>query len=280
MKNFAHLFKMGRPVNALLALIGALPAAVLSGISTPQAVIYSLPLFLLVFAGNIHNDICDIVTDKINSPKRALAQGLITKKAAWIGVIINSVLALLISLAISPYHFFQSSIILAILFLYNAYLKRTPIVGNVAVALLCAVAPLFPMGGEWTTPVLWASFFAGAFNLIREMIKDIQDVEGDADAGMLSTAVMLGPKTTLRLARFLWMLVLLSPLLPFLAEDFGLVYLLGIMVLYFPMITTGFVLSFARIEASRIKFLSLSLKLGGAGVIASLFLEAYLGITI
>ncbi|MDB9744170.1 UbiA family prenyltransferase [Fibrobacterales bacterium] len=278
MKNFRHLFKMGRPINALLALLGALPAAILSGVATPQAVIYSLPLFLLVFAGNIHNDICDIIADRINSPKKTLVQGLLTKKAAWVGAIISSVLALLISLAISPYHLYQSLIILLVLFFYNRYLKRTPIVGNLAVALLCAAAPLFPMGGEWTIPVLWASFFAGVFNLIREMIKDIQDVEGDSDAGMFSTAVMLGPKTTLRLARFLWMLAILTPLLPFMAEDFGLIYLLGIMVFYFPIIVTGFVISFAKIETERMRFLSLSLKLGGAGVIISLFLEAYINL--
>lgn len=264
-------------MNALLALVGALPAAILSGVATPQAVIYSLPLFLLVMAGNIHNDICDIIADRINSPKKALVQGLITIKVAWVGTIISSVLALLISIAISPYHLFQSALILAVLFLYNRFLKRTPIVGNIAVALLCAAAPLFPMGGEWTTPVLWAAFFAGVFNLIREMIKDIQDVEGDSNAGMFSTAVMLGPKTTIRLARFLWMLALMTPLMPFLSKDFGLIYLLGIMVLYFPIIVTGFALAFAKIETNRTLFLSLSLKLGGAGVITSLFLEAYLG---
>lgn len=263
-----------------MALIGALPAAVLSGLATPQAVIYSLPLFLLVLAGNIHNDICDVVADRVNSPRKPLVTGLISQKSAWKATIISSVLALLISIAISPYHLFQSLIILTILFLYNLYLKRTPLVGNIAVAALCAFAPMFPMGGEWTTPVLWAALFAGVFNLIREMIKDIQDVEGDSAAGMFSTAVSFGPKTTLRLARFLWMLVLLTPLLPFLSEDFGLIYLLGIMVLYFPIIMSGFAVSFARIESARIKFLSLSLKLGGAGVIASLFLEAYLGITI
>jgi geranylgeranylglycerol-phosphate geranylgeranyltransferase len=277
MKTFAYLLKMGRPMNAVLALLGALPGAVLSGMATPQALIYSLPLFFLVLAGNIHNDICDIQTDRINGPKKALVRGLISKKQAWLGFWINSLLALGISILISPYHLFQGLIILSVLFLYNRYFKRTPLIGNVAVAFLCAAAPLFPMGGEWTVPVLWAAYFAAGFNLIREMVKDIQDVDGDAEAGMFSTAVMLGPKTTLRLSRFLWMLILGSPILAFLSKDFGLIYLLGIIVLYFPIAFTGFILSFAPIENRRMAFLSLSLKLAGTGLIVSLYLEAYLG---
>ena len=72
----------------------------------------------------------------------------------------------------------------------------------------------------------------------------------------------------------------MTPLLPFLSKDFGLIYLLGIMVFYSPITMTGFALSFAKIDTNRTKFLSLSLKLGGAGVIVSLFLEAYLGVVV
>jgi hypothetical protein len=88
----------------------------------------------------------------------------------------------------------------ALLLVYNRRLKGTPVLGNLAVALLCALAvwftefPLPPRGA------LPAALFALLATFARELVKDAEDVAGDRAAGLRTLAVAAGAGTARKLA--------------------------------------------------------------------------------
>ena len=111
----------------------------------------------------------------------------------------------------------------ASLHVYSNYLKKTVLIGNISIALLCAVLPLlvflFDMPGIIQTyydtkgvfllsngaktynevffdivlnSVLLLSLFVFLVTLIREIIKDVEDEKGDRQAGYRTLAVRFG----------------------------------------------------------------------------------------
>jgi geranylgeranylglycerol-phosphate geranylgeranyltransferase len=161
----------------------------------------ALALVFLVGAGNIHNDCVDIHVDRLNCPNRALPAGrwtLAQAQAAWL---VCGLVALSLGALASLEIFLQVVGMSVLLVLYNLKLKGTPLVGNFVVALLCAWAVALAVEGPWS-PLVWvAGSFAFVLTMLREMVKDIQDFEGDGAKGVRSTAVVLGPLLTWDLVR-------------------------------------------------------------------------------
>jgi 4-hydroxybenzoate polyprenyltransferase len=164
-----------------------------------------LSVILINAAGYIINDICDIETDKINKPQKVYIDSKINLKSAiryyYILNIIGIVLGIILSYKVNSSRL--SSIHLAavgLLWIYAVYLKKLPLIGNVSVALLSSVLILIPVFFE---PIVFynntESFndsikiilkcslvyaaFAFLIQMIREIIKDLQDVDGDKATG-------------------------------------------------------------------------------------------------
>jgi 4-hydroxybenzoate polyprenyltransferase len=164
-----------------------------------------LSVLLINSAGYIINDICDIETDLINKPNKVYINNhLPLKKAAMFYYILNIsgiVLGIILSLKVNAMRL--SSIHLAaigLLWVYAMYLKKLPFIGNLSVALLSSVLILMPIFFEpiifynnteafndsikiiLKCSLIYASF-AFLMQLVREIIKDLQDVEGDKITG-------------------------------------------------------------------------------------------------
>jgi geranylgeranylglycerol-phosphate geranylgeranyltransferase len=86
----------------------------------------------------------------------------------------------------------------ALLWGYSRWLKRTPLVGNLAVALVLGLAILY--GGlavtsfgdaRWAAALLGAAFAFGS-TLAREIAKDIEDAKGDAAGGARTLPIVIG----------------------------------------------------------------------------------------
>jgi 4-hydroxybenzoate polyprenyltransferase len=172
----------------------------------------SLLFFLLIVAstfiaaaGYIINDYFDIQIDAINKPDRVVINKFIKRRWAiiwhWILSIIGVGFSLYVSYKIKewPIFFINSMCVLA-LWLYSTTFKKKLLVGNVMIAALTAWvilvvylfagADLFSLKGFATNAenlnvrkffkftLLYASF-AFITTLIREVIKDLEDMEGD-----------------------------------------------------------------------------------------------------
>ncbi len=159
--------------------------------------------FFVCGFGNIVNDIVDIKPDNINHPTRALPSGIITIGAAKA----LAGLFLIVSCILSMFLNWQSIIIvdlaLILLTVYNLKLKHTPYCGNLIVALLGGLT--FILGGltigskgllELPGAIIPA-VFAFLMHLGREILKDIQDCEGDKSVGSKTAPVRSGRITPL-----------------------------------------------------------------------------------
>jgi geranylgeranylglycerol-phosphate geranylgeranyltransferase len=140
---------------------------------------------LTAAAGNVVNDIYDKESDKINHPERPLAKGVIKNNEAWAEYFVLTLAAILISALINQVAFAIVVLTSVLLYLYSTRLKKIPLLGNITIAYLTGLA--FVYGGVAVNNVKSAyvpAVFAFIINLIRELVKDIQDMEGDKKVGL------------------------------------------------------------------------------------------------
>lgn len=180
-----------------------------------DAIHFSLLVFATICiaaAGNIINDIYDIDTDTINKPDKVIVGKTITEQSAYNWFIALNVLGVgigfYLSNSIDKSGFAALFVIIsALLYVYASYLKQTFLVGNIVVSALVAMSiiivgifDLLPVITDHNrdTQVLFFkilldySLFAFMINMLREMIKDIIDVDGDYNAEMKTMPIVIG----------------------------------------------------------------------------------------
>jgi 4-hydroxybenzoate polyprenyltransferase len=208
-------------VTQFVIIYGYLPQtdAVLS-LETWQVVLLLLSTALLTASGNVINDIYDVTTDIINKPEKVLVGNSIPEKKAFTLYLVVTSSAILSGfiLANSLDKPALAGLFIAVAFLLYIYattLKSMLVVGNVvisflvgAVVLITALFELFPAitdynrGFQLEALIHLSVFalFAFLVNLLREWIKDCQDVKGDHASGRSSLPIALGRK---RAAKFM-----------------------------------------------------------------------------
>lgn len=177
-----------------------------------QFTLLILASLLIAAAGNIINDIYDIETDLVNRPDKVIVGKTISEKTAlnlFISLNILGVgLGFYLSNLIGRSGFSVIFVIIsALLYMYASYLKQTLLIGNVIVSILVAlsilIVPFFDLLPTITATnrELYLSVFnislnyaAFAFmvNLLREIIKDIEDINGDYKAQMKTLPILIG----------------------------------------------------------------------------------------
>lgn len=173
---------------------------------------------LIAAAGYIINDYFDTRADLINKPTRVVVGVAISRKVAMIlhlvlnimGVGIGVYLAFYIGLPALSLVFMLST---GLLWFYSTNYKKQFLVGNLTVAFLTALVPLMVVlfeipllnreygevmiryDADFSYLFAWVSafsFFAFITTLIREIIKDAEDFEGDNAYGMKTVPIVLG----------------------------------------------------------------------------------------
>lgn len=161
---------------------------------------------LIAAAGYIINDYFDVQIDKVNKPEKVLLNRIIKRRWAiiWHFVLssIGIVLSFYVSYKINSYIIGIGNVAcVVLLWVYSTTFKRKPLSGNVIIALLTAWSILivyFFAGakiigdGSWLHSdypfdvrmlfkfTLMYAGFAFVLTLIREAVKDLEDMEGDA----------------------------------------------------------------------------------------------------
>ncbi len=180
-------------------------------------------------AGYLHNDIADSEIDLINKADKQWIGRYISEQTAWYFYVFFNTLALFAAFSIGSFSLGVVFIGSAIgLWLYSAWLKKTALWGNIVVALLSALS--FALIGIREWELLSASIsdvrlnflayylgFAFICSLIRELVKDIEDLKGDAALGAKTLPIVVGVLATRRLLLVLCsiLVLLFVPLLPF-----------------------------------------------------------------
>jgi len=166
-------------------------------------------------AGNSMNDVIDLEIDQHNRPDRPLpsgqlAVGVALAVAALLGVV-GLCLAFLAGLVPGMIAF----VVVTGLALYNWWLKRTGLAGNVLVSLIAASTFAYGAAaagnwGRWWIPAL----FAACYHAGRELIKGFEDTRGDELLNIRSVARVHGDRAACRSAALLLGLVALAAPLP------------------------------------------------------------------
>ncbi len=183
--------------------------------------------------GNIINDIYDVEIDKINKPNKVLIGKSITERSATrLYIILNVIgvgIGFYLSNTIEKPGFAALFIILsALLYIYASYLKGVLIIGNLIISalvamsliivglfdLLPAITPQNQVGQSAVFRiVLDFALFAFFINFIREIVKDLQDINGDKKGGINTLAIVIGRKRTILVISILGMFLLFGVIL-------------------------------------------------------------------
>lgn len=181
----------------------------------------------------IANDIVDLEIDRINNPKRPLPSNRITITQAKILVFLFIVLGLWLSITLNFYNFLIAVIFWFLGIIYNKYLKKTGILGNLIVSASVAIPFIYGSVGILGYPTILSMIFATlAFlsNTGREIIKGIIDLRGDKTFMIKTLAVTKGASYAGVIASILIIAsVALSPL-PLLISKINIFYYLPLVL--------------------------------------------------
>lgn len=218
-----------RPLNLLQATLAVvLTTAFLSELDQQNT------LFLLIIsvvcingAGNIINDIYDIEIDRINRPHRPLPAGKMKISTARFYMFFLFSWGIFCSWLISFETFAIAGLLATpILIAYSAWFKRLPLLGNLTVSFMLGLAFIYvgsAFGKIETTFVM--ALLAFGFTLIRELIKDLEDMDGDGEAGARTLPLIWGEQATIRFTILLMLVFTMLDLLPFVMGVYGNTYL-------------------------------------------------------
>jgi 4-hydroxybenzoate polyprenyltransferase len=176
-----------------------------SGFLIGKDTIYDFKLFLLSMstvliaaAGYIINDYYDVKIDYINKPERVVIGKSITRRFAILFHVLLSVGGISIGLYLSWRLAAINILSVFLLWLYSNNLKRLPFVGNITVAVLTGLAiyVVDVLYGTQNSLVIIYAVFAFFMTLVREIIKDIEDLKGDNTFGCKTLPIVLGIRKT------------------------------------------------------------------------------------
>jgi geranylgeranylglycerol-phosphate geranylgeranyltransferase len=212
----AVFFRITRPANAAVAGLAAVVAYLVATGTLVQGVLLLLvTVTFITAAGNVINDYYDAGIDAVNCPERPIPSGRITQRTALWYAVILFVAGIAVSLFTTPICAVFAVFNSLLLVLYASRLKSMPVAGNIAVAYLSG--SMFLFGGAFAGyaglvhlfPLAIITFLA---TMARELLKDAEDVEGDAAGGASTLPIRIGVRKT---AYFAFAFALLSVLVSF-----------------------------------------------------------------
>jgi 4-hydroxybenzoate polyprenyltransferase len=167
-------------------------------------------------AGYIINNIVDQETDTISKPEKVIVGKHISEKAAYNYYLAFNIVGVILGFFVANIIFKESFaaifiVVSFVLYLYATQFKQSLLAGNFLVSFLVAfsiilvgVFDLYPV----ITPdnrqflnvlfqiILDYALFAFLLTFIREVVKDIEDYEGDLKTGMNTLPIVIGKEKT------------------------------------------------------------------------------------
>lgn len=169
-----------------------------SSLTDLRLLLLSLSTILIAAGGYSINDYYDVKIDLINKPERVVVGKVLSRRTV---LVLHTLLTLtgigigfLLSWSIGFLHFGSAFL----LWLYSNALKRLPFIGNFAVAILTGLS--IYVVNLLIPPVLATvsiyALFAFFITLIREIIKDMEDLKGDNTFGCRTLPIVWGLRPT------------------------------------------------------------------------------------
>ena len=232
------LFSVIRGYNIPIIILAQYLSAIfiLAPENKPFHVILDINLFLIVLAtafsiasGYIINSFYDSKKDLINRPNKTTLDRLVSQKTKLnVYFTLNFVVAFL-AILISWRAFLYFSVYIFLIWFYSHKVKKFVIVGNL-MATLMAILPFFALllyYKNFYEVIICHATFLFLLLLIREMIKDLENIKGDLANDYKTIPILYGEITSKKIITFLTLLTVIPVYL--LIEKFEI----GNMDLYF-----------------------------------------------
>lgn len=167
-------------------------------ISDPDMFFLSLSTVCIAAAGYIINDYFDIKIDIVNKPERVIVGRYLKRRWAMGAHQILNIVGAIVGLLVSPWIFLVNVLSITLLWFYSERFKRKAFIGNFIVSLLTGFSILiltvhFPANRHLVFIYAVFSFF---ISLIREVVKDMEDIKGDAAHGCQTLPIVWGIRRT------------------------------------------------------------------------------------
>lgn len=226
MISFLKLIRYKNLLMVLLTLVltkYAIIDSLISTISDFQFILLVISILCITAGGYVINDVFDVEADKINKPSKVYIDVSISKKKAFVSYFMLTIIGLIIGIYVS---FLKENIAFSLFFIiaigllywYSKTLKKIAIVGNLVTSFLIAltifIVYVFEIKNTNTASNLSDAItnfftsisvtiyifiyiiFAFFMTLIREIIKDIEDLRGDYALKMNTLPILIGVKRT------------------------------------------------------------------------------------
>ena len=233
---FLAYLELSRPINGVIAFISVLLGAMftrqegLNLLTDSGLLTVATSALLLLSAGNAINDYCDYQIDQINKPQRPIPSARVQRSGALIFAIVLIGAGVTLGAVVNRYAAVIAVSVSICLIAYALWLKRTPIVGNLVVGVLTGLT--FIAGGvavQSTHGTLVPATFAFLFTTAREIVKDIEDTEGDFENSARTIAVISKSLAVLMALIFMATVIVFSPV-PYLLGWYSWRYLLMVFI--------------------------------------------------
>ncbi|QXP59504.1 geranylgeranylglycerol-phosphate geranylgeranyltransferase [Olleya sp. HaHaR_3_96] len=208
-----------------------------------------LSTLCIAAGGYIINDIYDIEADAINKPDKQIIGKAITEEKGYnfymAFTVVGVILGFYLSNLVGESRFFGIFVIIAaLLYIYATFLQRMLLVGNIVISMLVGLSliivgifellPAITLENSFLQTSMFEvlfdyAVFAFIITLIREIVKDIQDVDGDYKAQLKTLPIVIGKNRAAKTAFGLTILAIL--LLVYYLVSF--LYMQQIVVIYF-----------------------------------------------
>ncbi|MEN8138473.1 MAG: geranylgeranylglycerol-phosphate geranylgeranyltransferase [Bacteroidota bacterium] len=195
-----------------------------------QFALFMASIIFISAAGYIINDIYDVEIDTINKPKKVIIGKYVSKNTAFniyfafntLGLALGFYLSYIIGHLNFAFIYVASSLLL---YQYAMTLKRSFIIGNLLISILAglsifiiALYDLLPAIEEDNIEVISQAFkvigtyagFAFFITLIREIVKDMEDIKGDRKFNVKSLAVEFGIEWTKKITSIITLIPLIA----------------------------------------------------------------------
>ena len=246
-------------------------------LSSFQYLLFISSIVFITAAGYVINDIFDVETDVINKPSKLIISKVISIETGTnIYKILNAIglaLGILLCLAIEKpnlsFIFVGASLLL---YYYSKFLKKMSLVGNLVVSFLIAFTIVMVLIFDLRTyfidsfknfdsqTILLIATFAFLLNLSREIIKDIQDINGDYKLKMNTLPILIGIKRASYITAFT-LIISFGLIADFIADivyDFKITAYYSILFIALPLLYISFKLIRAK---SKLDFKNISFML-------------------
>lgn len=194
-----------------------------------------LASLLIAAAGYIINDYFDINIDQVNKPHRMVIENVINRRwAILLHLLLTTagvILSFWVGMRTSMLVFFSNVVCTLMLWFYSTTFKKKLLSGNVIISLLTAWTVMvlyfatdtvfrhsfqvaagidFSMRRIYKFGILYAGF-AFIISLVREVVKDMEDREGDARYGCKTMPIVWGIPAS-KVFAGVWLVVLIGAL--------------------------------------------------------------------